>query len=185
MLPRHATVPIAFLVNRVVDLDSLAVGVDPAAMKDARVTVPYWKDYDAIPSNHPESWPLRFDVSNWQLFGAYDGTTRIGGVVVAWNTPGLDLLPNATDALLWDIRVAPDVRGRGVGTALFAAAESWARHRGSRRLLVETQDTNLGACRFYAAQGCILVSMTRGAYPDFPAETQLLWAKALPASEVQ
>lgn len=179
MLPRHATVPIAFLVDRVVDLGSLVVNVDPGGMKTAPVAVPYWKDYDAIPSNHPESWPLRFDVGNWQLFGAYDGTTRIGGAVIAVDTPGLDLLPNEDDALLWDIRVAPDVRGRGVGTALFAAAESWARQHGCRRLLVETQETNAGACRFYAARGCILLSMTHGVYPDFPRETQLLWEKAL------
>ena len=184
MLPRHATVSIAFMVDRVVDLGSIAAGADPAGMTDSPVAVPYRKDYDAIPFNHPESWPLRFDMSNWGLLGAYAGTRRVGGAVVAFDTPGLDLLPGDRDALLWDIRVAPDLRGHGVGTALFAAAESWARDRGCIRLLVETQDTNPGACRFYAARGCTLLRITRGAYPEFPAETQLLWEKALIASSV-
>ena len=179
MLPRHATISIAFTVDRVVDLDTLAVGSDPTVMQDLPVAVPYQKDHDAIQSNDPASWPLRFDLTNWGLIGAYDGTRRIGGAVLAFDTPGLDLLFRERDVLLWDLRVAPDRRGQGVGTALFAAAVSWARRRESPRLLVETQDTNPAACRFYVAQGCTLVGLTRGAYRELPAETQLLWAKSL------
>ena len=134
----------------------------------------------------PASWPLRFDLTNWGLLGAYDGTRRIGGAVLAYDTPGLDLLLREHDALLWDLRVAPDRRGHGVGTALFAAAESWARRRECHRLLVETQDSNPRACRFYIARGCRLMRVTRGAYADFPSETQLLWEKSLtPLSRVR
>jgi len=178
-LPLHGMVSIAFTVDRVVDLTTLAVGSNPAGMQDSPVAVPYLKDYDAVQSNDPSSWPLRFDLTNWGLLGAYDGTRRIGGAVLAYDTPGFDLLSQEHDALLWDLRVTPDHRGRGVGTALFAAVESWARRRECHRLLVETQDSNPRACRFYAARGCTLVRITRGAYVDFPAETQLLWAKSL------
>jgi GNAT superfamily N-acetyltransferase len=82
-------------------------------------------------------------------------------------------------AVLWDIRVAPSARRGGVGTALFAAAASWARSVGCRQLKIETQNTNVGACRFFARQGCVLVTARWDAYPELPDEVQLLWYKDL------
>ena len=82
-------------------------------------------------------------------------------------------------AVLWDIRVSPEARGRGVGSALFAAAEAWAKARGCRELKVETQNVNVPACRFYMRQGCVLGAVNRRAYPGLPAEIQLLWYKDL------
>jgi GNAT superfamily N-acetyltransferase len=82
-------------------------------------------------------------------------------------------------ALLWDIRVAPTARRRGVGAALFRAAEAWARARGAAWLKVETQNVNAPACRFYVRQGCTLGAVHRFAYPALPDEVQLLWYKRL------
>jgi ribosomal protein S18 acetylase RimI-like enzyme len=82
-------------------------------------------------------------------------------------------------AVLWDIRVAPEARGQGVGSALFRSAEEWAKARGCRQLKVETQNINVAACRFYARQGCVLIRVDRHAYPELPEETQLLWYKVL------
>jgi GNAT superfamily N-acetyltransferase len=82
-------------------------------------------------------------------------------------------------AVLWDLRVAPQVRGRGVGAALFGAVADWAVGQGCRQLKVETQNTNVAACRFYARQGCVLGALNRFAYPDLPEEVQLLWYKVL------
>jgi GNAT superfamily N-acetyltransferase len=84
-------------------------------------------------------------------------------------------------ALLWDLRVAPDVRGRGVGTALFRAAERWAQAKYCTVLEVETQDINVPACRFYARMGCRLGAIDAHAYVEFPNEVQLLWTKRLAA----
>lgn len=81
--------------------------------------------------------------------------------------------------LLWDIRVAPDRRGQGIGRALFHAAEEWALARGYRELKVETQNINVPACRFYAALGCRLRVVREEAYPTCPGEAQFLWYKAL------
>ena len=78
-------------------------------------------------------------------------------------------------AVLWDIRVQSDRRGRGVGTALFQRAVSWARERRCRQLKLETQNINVPACRFYANQGCRLGGVHPGVYTDFPNEVQLLW----------
>jgi GNAT superfamily N-acetyltransferase len=136
------------------------------------------KDYDAV--EDPARWAATWDLGNWALLVAYDGLVRVGGCVVAFDTPGFEMLEGRTDlAVLWDIRVDPPYRRRGVGTALFEAAGHWARARGCRTLRVETQDNNAAACRLYERCGCMLARVRPGAYPMLPAETQLIWELAL------
>ena len=43
--------------------------------------------------------------------------------------------------------------------------------------MVETQNVNVRACRFYARQGFALGAVNRDAYPDLPDEVLLLWYK--------
>jgi GNAT superfamily N-acetyltransferase len=122
-------------------------------------------------------------MSNWRLFAAWSDGRRIGGAAVVFNTPGVDMLEGRKDlALLWDIRVTPEVRGQGVGSALFRVAEEWARGKGCRQLKVETQNINVLACKFYARQGCVLTAVDQLAYPGLPGETQLIWHKDLTKS---
>jgi len=45
--------------------------------------------------------------------------------------------------------------------------------------MVETQNVNVPACRFYARMGCVLGGIHRFAYPELPGEARLLWYKAL------
>ena len=82
-------------------------------------------------------------------------------------------------SVLWDIRVAPNARGRGVGSALFERVEAWALAQGCRQLKVETQNINVPACGFYARHGCELRAIHHAAYPELPEEIQLLWYKDL------
>ncbi|HEX5869268.1 MAG TPA: GNAT family N-acetyltransferase, partial [Longimicrobium sp.] len=118
----------------------------------------------------------------WVLLGARIGGRLVGGAAVAFGTPGLLMLEGRRDlAVLWDIRVAPEARGRGVGSALFQAAGAWAAARECRQMKIETQNINLPACRFYARQGCVLGAIHRFAYPDLPHEVQLLWYRDLMA----
>jgi streptothricin acetyltransferase len=56
-------------------------------------------------------------------------------------------------AWIEDIRVDVKFRRRGVGRALVARAERWARNKGYPGIMVETQDTNVKACRFYEDSG--------------------------------
>jgi ribosomal protein S18 acetylase RimI-like enzyme len=84
-------------------------------------------------------------------------------------------------AVLWDIRVSPEARGAGLGSALFQATAGWAVARGCEWLKVEPQNVNVAACRFYQKMGCTLGAIDRFAYPDLPGEVQLLWWKALAA----
>lgn len=161
-LAEHGTVSIAFSVVRA---------------DGSRWT----KDYDAV-DGPPTRWLARWDVSSWGLLVARagDDDARIGGAVVAWDTEGLDMLRGHRElAVVWDLRVAPAWRGRGVGAQLWRAAESWALARGCTALEVETQDVNAGACAFYERMGCVLSSVRPDAYPELPDEVQHIYRRSL------
>jgi len=169
-----------FTVAERFDDQALMALRDDATVQGVAVSPPYWKDYDAYLDGHPSEWPRQFDLSRWTILAAYDRTRRVGGAVVIVDDPQIDLLRDCPScALLWDVRVAPDARRQGVGSALLEAAEERARERGARSLRVETQDVNVPACRFYHAHGFRLERTTPGAYAELPNEVQLLWRKAL------
>jgi GNAT superfamily N-acetyltransferase len=177
-LSEYARVPIAFSVDRVLDVTARANGA--FVLSARRLETAYVKDYDAIDGERPSDWRRRFDVSNWTLFTARVAGRRVGGAIIAFNTPGLTMLEDRRDlAVLWDIRVSPDARGTGIGTALFERVEAWAKANGCCQLKVETQNINVRACDFYARHGCELRAVHHAAYPELPEETQLLWYKDL------
>jgi len=147
---------------------------------ERKLPTPWIKDYDAIAGNPPTRWAQMFNLTNWGMLFVREDGRLVGGAVIAWNTPGCDMLHGRDDlAVLWDIRVAQEHRGKGIGKALFAAVEEWARTRGFVELQIETQNINVGACKFCQRRGCKLVSMRRNAYPEFPDEVQLVWGKGL------
>ena len=176
-LAEYAGIPIAFEVREIFEV--LAEADGSVQLEARRVPVSYVKDYDAL-HDSPMRWADQFDLSNWRFFSALSGAQCVGRAAVACNTPTMEMLEGRRDlALLWDIRVAPSARRRGVGSALFDAAVRWARSRGCLQLKIETQNINVAACRFYAQQGCVLRGVHRGAYPELPDEVQLLWFKDL------
>jgi len=181
-LEEYAAVSIAFVVDRILQVTVADGGLGGLSLTKTAVANPYVKDYDARRGAEPVCWPERFDTSNWGLIrGRRDGR-MVGGAVVAFNTLGVRMLGGRDDiAVLWDIRVSPEERGAGLGSALFQAAAAWAVARGCRWLKVETQNVNVAACRFYQKMGCTLGAIDRFAYPDLPDEVQLLWWKALAA----
>ena len=128
-LIEYARIPIVFEVNAVLDVgDRLESG--GFTLTERRVQTPYLKDYDAI-AETPAEWARRFDTSKWGLMIARIDDHCVGGVTVAYDTPGLDMLEGRSDlAVIWDIRVASARRQQGVGTSLFKAAEAWAVARG-------------------------------------------------------
>ena len=176
-LAEYARVPISFRVDRVVAVTPTGAGF---RLDERPVAEPWIKDYDADAGEGPTRWAARFDLSRWGLLAARDGGALVGGAVIAFDTPGVDMLEGRRDlAVLWDLRVAPGRRGEGIGTRLFEAAERWARPRRCRELKIETQDVNAAACRFYAARGCVLRTAEPGAYAAYPSETRLLWYRDL------
>jgi|ERR1022692_1516693 GNAT superfamily N-acetyltransferase len=179
-LDQHSEIPIAFEVATVLEVSMLEAGLGGLTRPEVPVEVPWVKDYDGIKGEGPTRSAKRFDVSNWGLLAAYDGDVRVGGAVIAFNTGGVTMLEGRSDlAVLWDLRVRPEARGIGIGSHLLRAVETWARARGCRTLKVETQNTNVPACRFYRQSGCTLGSVDRFAYSDLPNEVQLVWFKEL------
>lgn len=179
-LEKYGRIPIAFEVRTVLDVAELGNGSGQFVLSERRIETPYLKDYDAISDEGPAQWARRFDVTDWGVLVARREGHRVGGAVVTGNSPSLSRLADRPDvAILWDIRVSPEARGQRIGSALFRAAEAWARARSCRQLKVETQNINVPACRFYVRQGCTLETVVHFAYPKFVDEIQLLWSKDL------
>lgn len=175
-----STISISFTVDRVLEITQVKNATVGIVLEERELDTPYTKDYDAIEGEGPSRWAERFDVTNWGLLVARSGGRALGGAVIAFDTPGVHMLEGRRDlAVLWDLRVDRDVRGKGLGTALFEAAEQWAISHGCKELKVETQNVNVPACRFYQKQGCSLGEVDRFAYPDLPHEIQLIWRKGL------
>jgi ribosomal protein S18 acetylase RimI-like enzyme len=57
------------------------------------------------------------------------------------------------DAYVGELATAADREGRGIGRALLARAEEWARDRGLERITLETGAANTRARNFYRALG--------------------------------
>src|SRR5690242_16098483 len=91
-LSEHAAISIAFAVDRILEVRLLDGGLGGLTLAESAVTDPYAKDYDAIAGEGPQSWPRRFDVSNWGLIAARRDGASVGGAVIASRTPGLHML---------------------------------------------------------------------------------------------
>lgn len=177
-LAAYASVSSAFLVDRRFDVTTVDSGLGGVSLTEVVVESPWLKDYDQINGRGPAQWSTMFDTTNWGVLACFDDDERVGGAVLAHRTPDCSAFAGRDDlVVLWDIRVRSDVRGRGVGRALFDAALAWSRERNSRHLTVETQNINIAACRFYVAMGCELVAINRWAYADLPDEVELDWIR--------
>lgn len=181
-LAEYEAVPIAFRVESVLRLEVVAGGLVGLRLVEEPLAEPYVKDYDGHgkeESGLSPIWPGGADLSTWGLFLARDGGRAIGGAAVTVETESLYALEGRPElAVLWDIRVHPAERSRGIGRALFWRAASWARQQGCTQLKIETQNVNVPACRFYLAQGCELGAIHRYGYagcPDVAHEAMLLW----------
>jgi aminoglycoside 6'-N-acetyltransferase len=85
-----------------------------------------------------------------------DAGGQVVGMVELWlrrpsPVPGSAMIQHLTVGL--GIAVDPAWRGRGVGTALLQAAESWARERGATRMSLGLDAFNTGARRLYERVG--------------------------------
>jgi GNAT superfamily N-acetyltransferase len=179
-LPEYEKISIAFRVETYFRVELLENGLGGARLFEEAVEKPYIKNYDDHAEDRPTSWTRRFDLSNWGILSAFDGERRVGGAALAWNTPEVFMLEGREDlACLWDLRVAPEYRGKKIGHQLFECALNWAKMRNCRLFKVETQNVNVPACRFYLKQGCELGALNRFAYPDLPHEIQLVWYREI------
>ena len=172
-LSRYLEIPSQFEAKSVLDVHENHEGL---SFVERRIPKPFRKDYDSI--ENPERWIQEFDVSRWAMFSAYRAGEHVGGAIAAFQSVGVDLLEGRDDlVVVWDIRVAPTATRTGVGSALLADVEGWARNRHCCELKVETQNTNVAACKFYRNSGFSLVEANHGMYLDLPEEIQFIWRK--------
>lgn len=102
---------------------------------------PYIKAYE---NDSEEFFSEHMDRQDKAVYLAYAAEECVGRLVLRQDWNGY--------AFLEDICVAQSARGQGVGTALIQKAREWAESRKLSGLALETQDTNLLACRFYRSK---------------------------------
>jgi GNAT superfamily N-acetyltransferase len=84
------------------------------------------------------------------------------------------------NAFTWveGIGVDKNYRRLGIGRALVKRGAEWAKKRGLLGIMVETQDNNVKACRFYESCGFILKGFDTGLYQaskQYRDEIALFW----------
>jgi GNAT superfamily N-acetyltransferase len=177
ILERYGEVSIAYRVETVLEVEEVDGGFGGLRLRETPLAEPYDKDYDE--PEPPTRWKKRLDHGEWGFLEARDGGRVVGRAIVVCRDPGLHVLDYRNDLVdLWDLRVRPEERGRGIGTRLFEHAVAWGLERDCVQLKVETQNVNVPACRFYARMGCRLAGIQRHAYAAEPAvahEVRLLW----------
>lgn len=176
-LDAYGRISIGFEIRSIVSLDALLHSNGQTI--EELPTTRRWKDYDAIETETPMAHRERFKPDSWAVLGAFDGTTRVGGAIVAHDPSVFQILETRDHAaVLIDIRVANSHRQQGIGKQILEAAIQWARARGCAELLTETQETNVDACRFYRDNGGKLLIVKEGAYEPVSNEAMIIWSFA-------
>jgi streptothricin acetyltransferase len=87
---------------------------------------------------------------------------------------------------MWNIIVDRDYRRQGLGRKFVRRAVEWGRKLGLRALLLETQNNNINACRFYQAVGFRLCGINDHYYTNDDlgkGEVAIFWVYELGADE--
>lgn len=130
-------------------------------LTEKRLTIPFDKGhlYDFTPSVQDEIRGRLALGENGCEWVATDGPALIGildAEYKEWNNT----------VFIWNLMIDEAHRGRGIGRALWACVVDYGRARGARAITLETQQTNVPACRFYHKMGCQLVGLDENLYAN-------------------
>ncbi len=105
----------------------------------------------------------------------YQRVAELGGRLVALLEAEIHYWNNTI--WLWNLMIDLDYRRQGLGRRLWRRAVDFAREAEVRAIMLETQNTNVAACRFYARMGCHLVGLNEAYYTNDGAasEVALFW----------
>ena len=157
-------------------IERIDSGLGGILLKEVEVE-PYIKDLSVY--EHAIEYEKQFDISNWRFYMAFDGDMPIGAMTIAGTTNGMNMLAGRDDAcVLWDIRVADAYKYQGVGQKLLDMGIPCAKEDGYRQMIIECQNNNIPACKFYKKQGSVLSKIDMYAYysePEVRDEIQFVW----------
>ncbi|MFZ5966400.1 MAG: GNAT family N-acetyltransferase [Bacillota bacterium] len=108
---------------------------------------------------------------NKTIFYALDNSLCVGQIVIRMNWNRFCFIEG--------IVVKEKARRKNVGTLLLNTAKNWAIARNLKGFMLEAQDNNLGACRFYIKNGFVLGGVDIMLYNNFQNkdEKALFWYK--------
>lgn len=178
--PLYDSVPMNVEVRSEYRLQPIDGGLGGLALTEVPVA-PHIKDLSQY--EKATEYETQFDISRWRFYMAFDGGTPVAALTLAGTTQGMHMLGGRRDAcVLWDIRVADAYKRRGLGQRLLDMAIENARADGYCQMIIECQNNNVPACRFYRKQGAVLGKVDAYAYysdPDIRDEVQLIWYLSL------
>lgn len=175
-LELYDTVAMNVNVSSEYKVERINNGLGGFMLKEVQVE-PYIKDLSVY--ERAAEYEERFDISNWRFYMASDGDIPVGAMTVAGKTKKLNMLYGREDAcVLWDIRIADAYKRNGIGQKLLDMGVSDAKKDGYRQMIIECQNNNVPACRFYRKQGAVLSKIDMYAYylePEIRDEIQFIW----------
>ena len=123
----------------------------------------------APPGSRPPTWrPEWARVALLDAIGSEHANVLVavegGGSIAGFCTAYLDLLSVRYGLRCWveDLAVDPELRSRGIGAALLAAAREWAAGRGASHLELDSAEARVDAHRFYEREGAAARSICFG-----------------------
>jgi ribosomal protein S18 acetylase RimI-like enzyme len=176
----YSAIPSKFLVEAVYRVVLPSNNNSILQLVEEKVEQPFTRDYNQTGDDNPTAWAERYDLSRWGIFAAFESDYPIGGATIALDGPIFPArsLQREDLAVLWDIRVHPEHKRRGVGSILFKHAVDWVKSHGCGQLGLETDGTNIPACKFYEKMGCRLGGILKYGYSGNPIIAEypmLLW----------
>jgi ribosomal protein S18 acetylase RimI-like enzyme len=121
--------------------------------------------YSIFPiSSYSKNYPPTQIDSTSIVFFAYDHGQLAGQIIAHenWNR----------FAFIDDLTVDRQFRKRGIGRALMARIVDWAKSRQLAGIMIETQNNNVGACKFYERLGFRLAGFDSMLYKAINPDTE-------------
>lgn len=175
-LQRYDQVTMHVDVQSEYKVERICNGLGGLILKEIPVK-PYIKDLGKY--ERAAAYENEFDITNWRFYMAFDGDDPVGAMTVAGTTEGLNMLYGRKDAcVLWDIRVADAYKHSGIGQKLLDMGIAGAKKDGYCQMIIECQNNNVPACRFYQKQGAVLSKIDMYAYyldTEIKDEVQFIW----------
>jgi len=119
----------------------------------------YVDSYEKSYPNEERQWEDYIDNPDRVVFLYYNNGECVGQVILRknWNNY----------VLIEYMAVSKNHRGKGIGKQLMQKSVEWVKSKNFPGLMVETQDINLQACRFYSKMGFQIGAVDTMLYANF------------------